>query len=125
MQALKLCSSCSLFNVCVKFLDEIHSCFFLKMNVVHLFKFIIKKIWNIFANIHIFLCDEQKFPTHSPSLLAHRTIKKAPQIFLAACLLFLVFVCIYLIKYRSNLNENFFFKSVIAMPIILEFLKTL
>ena len=39
--------------------------------------------------------------------------------------LFLVFACIYLIKYKSNLYENLFLKKVIAMLITLEFLKNL
>ena len=45
--------------------------------------------------------------------------------FLDAYFLFLVFACIYLIEYRYDLNENLFPKKVIAMPITLEFLKTL
>ena len=32
---------------------------------------------------------------------------------------FLVFACIYLIKYRSDLNENLFPQKVIAIPITL------
>ena len=39
--------------------------------------------------------------------------------------MFLVFACMYLIKHRANLNESLLPKKVIAMPITLEFLKTL
>ena len=51
--------------------------------------------------------------------------KKKSEIFffLNACILFLVFACIYLIKYKSNLNEHLFFKKVIAIPRTLEFSK--
>ena len=53
-------------------------------------------------------------------------IKKSKIIFfLGAHVLFLVFTCIYLIKFRSYLNENFFRKKVITMSITPEFLKTL
>ena len=37
--------------------------------------------------------------------------------FLDARVSFLVLACIYLMKCRSNLNENLFSKKVIAMPI--------
>ena len=50
--------------------------------------------------------------------------KSKIKIFLGDYILFLVLTCIYLIKYKSNLNENVFSK-VVRLLITPEFLKTL